>query len=276
MINLNHYQEGSFDYYENALIAKRDQAYKDRMSLLREELFLLFSNYQSFFDSNSLEDLQAHGYVDPEKNDLESLYSFKSAIVQRLKSTLTTDSSNRILNTCQNCTINSINSFDHFLPKGEFPEFSMNPLNLFPSCTECNSKKGTQWKDIHGNRIFLNLYLDLLPNERYLKTNLTFDDDILRIDFSLLNPGIDPILYKRISYHYSQLELAKRFRLESDKVVTELINTVKPVSHILTKDQIVLITLETERKNREAFGYNYWKSILKTDLIQRDEFFDLI
>ncbi len=276
MINLTNYQDDSFDYHESALSAKRDQAYKDRMTLLREDLSLLFNNYQSSFDSNTLEDLDAHGYVDLQKSDLVSLYSFKSAIVQELKSVLTTDENNRILNTCQNCTINSINSFDHFLPKGEFPEFSMNPLNLFPSCTECNSKKGTQWRDDLGNRTFLNLYLDILPSERYLITDLTFEDNVVKVDFSLENPGIDAVLFDRISNHYNQLNLLYRFRLESDKIITELINTVKPANEILSKDQIVSITLETERKNRGVFGSNYWKSLLKEDLIQQNEFFDLI
>lgn len=275
MINLTHYQGDSFGFYSDALAAKRIQDYKNRMELIRVEVSRLFDDYSTAFHANDLETIRSHGYVNPQKDDLESLYSYGSSIVQKLKATLTTDSQNRLLNTCQNCTINSINSFDHFLPKSDFPEFSMNPLNLFPSCTECNSQKGRNWKDQNGNRRFLNLYLDALPQEQYLFVDFDFTPNSVTCNFRLEQHGINDELFDRITSHYEDLNLLKRFRLESDKVITEMINSIQASRTTLENHQIAQIIKDTEARNKITFGFNHWKSILKETIVDHNDLFDL-
>jgi hypothetical protein len=48
---------------------------------------------------------------------------------RKLRKGLTTDENNRQCVVCPNCTINTINSFDHYLPQSEFAEYADNDSN---------------------------------------------------------------------------------------------------------------------------------------------------
>lgn len=112
---------------------KSDPTYKVRVNLLRNDIQNKFNEYDTLFVKNNLVTINPFGYTNQDKVDLLKLYSYQSKIIQKLKNSITTTEHNRIINTCQNCTISEVNSFDHIIPKNEFPEFSVNPKNLFPS-----------------------------------------------------------------------------------------------------------------------------------------------
>src|ERR1700749_3640928 len=45
--------------------------------------------------------------------------------------------------TCPLCAHREVKTLDHFLPKAPYPVLSVVPLNLIPSCTDCNKGKQT-------------------------------------------------------------------------------------------------------------------------------------
>ncbi|MFW0180082.1 HNH endonuclease, partial [Rothia sp. P5766] len=47
---------------------------------------------------------------------------------------------------CSYCQVSRPNTLDHFLPKSHFPLLAISPLNLIPSCSECNSSISTKNK----------------------------------------------------------------------------------------------------------------------------------
>lgn len=76
------------------------------------------------------------------------------------------------MDTCQYCTLNSVNTLDHIIPKENYPEYAVHPKNLFPACSQCNSKKSNKWLDNNNNFEFINLYSHDLPNLQYLLQTL--------------------------------------------------------------------------------------------------------
>ncbi|MDQ7860344.1 HNH endonuclease [Peribacillus frigoritolerans] len=42
---------------------------------------------------------------------------------------------------CAYCGIGDTNYMDHYLPKDDFPEYSIHSYNLVPCCSYCNEKK---------------------------------------------------------------------------------------------------------------------------------------
>lgn len=42
---------------------------------------------------------------------------------------------------CPYCGHRRVRQLDHFLPKSKYPSFSVSPLNLVPSCSDCNKDK---------------------------------------------------------------------------------------------------------------------------------------
>lgn len=232
MRNLNHSEKDCLDFHKAVVrsknITKLDPTLKNRLLSLENDIELLYNNYKRNFDSNCLENSVSNSFPESNKKDLLSLYNYKSKLIQELKTEITTTETNRIINTCQNCTLSEINSFDHILPKEEFSEFVVNPLNLFPSCTICNSYKGKIWNQ-NENKIYLNLYLDNLPQLQYLFVDIEYEKNTFGLKFYLENKfGIDDELFSLIKSHYERLHLLKRFSDNGDKVISPLRNKIKP------------------------------------------------
>jgi hypothetical protein len=252
MKNLNHYRNDAFKFHEEVLKSKHttndNPTYKVRIENLKNFIKSQFDVYDKNFDQNTLESVVNYGYTEDEKSDLCKLYSYKNSVIQQLKIYLTTTAANRIISTCPNCTISEINSFDHYLPKERFPEFVVNPKNLFPSCTKCNSYKKDVWlKD--GKRVFLNLYLDQLPSEQYLFVNLAVSGDVVTSRFFLQNTGaIDFDIFDIIETHYKNFHLLERFNENICEVVTSLENTINAFLNELALEKIIPIVVEKIKK----------------------------
>lgn len=278
MKNLKPYPDSAFLFYEQVIEKKRipkgDVDYKTRLEDITDKIKKSFEDYDNSFSANSLESLVSMNPSLSQKDDLLKLYSYRGKIFQTLKQVVTTTESKRIINTCQNCTINSIDSFDHYLPQSEFAEFVVNPKNLIPSCSSCNKKKSSNWR-AQNLRLFINLYLDHIPDLQYLFVNVTFNSDVITTNFYLDNPNnIENNLYQLISKHYSQLELCKLFSENNDSVITSLVHDIKEYDQKLSREDMKEVIIGKANRNKRAFGYNYWKSILEIELANKDGFFD--
>lgn len=276
MRNIDITRRNLFDFHKLIVDSKSstriDPNYKTRLIALENEIESLYDVYKINFEENILETTIARAYVDDNKDDLLKLYNYKSRLIQTLKTEITTTNTQRIINTCQNCTLSEINSFDHILPKEEFCEFIVNPLNLFPSCTVCNSYKGRFWQE-NGRRLYLNLYLDRLPESQYLFVDIDYENETFGLRFYLENRfGIDENLFTLLESHYNKLHLLERFSRNCDKVITPLQNKIKPYLELLPIEEIVLLTIQTANLNRSVFGMNYWESILELALIENEDF----
>ena len=282
MRNLRPHQGRSFDFHNVILESKRntdqDPTYKERVRELAEVIEQKFEEYDQNFDRNSLENLVCHGYQNIEKSDLLKLYRYKSKLIQALKLEVTTSEFNRRLNTCQNCTISEINSMDHYVNREEFPEYTVHPKNMFPSCTTCNSYKNNIWR-IDGRIQFLNLYLDELPQEQYLFVNIGVDieGDVISTEFYLDNPNdIEEAKYNLIRSHYERLRLCERFERNNDIVISPLENVIRTFSQILDIEDVKASIVETSLRNKVHYGHNYWKSILEIALVNNENFLAMI
>lgn len=278
MKKLNPFSGNTGLFLDNIILAKRnsinDPTYRNRITLLSPNVKVKFLEFDREHISNSLPILTNHGYVGRDKDDLLKLYKYKSKLLQKLKKDITTTESNRLINTCQNCTINEINSFDHIVPKDEFPEFAVNPKNLFPSCTMCNGYKSINWRE-NGSSLFLNLYLDPLPSEQYLFAEPLFEDGIVTAKFMVLNTNnIDHNLFNLINNHYYKLHLPERFRINSHDTIFEVIKEINNYKDKMTRESLVSTIRESIIKDKNHYGHNFWKTILKEALINSDEFMD--
>lgn len=275
MKNLKSFDEDCFEVYKSAVSRKKDLIKKNLLIGLENRIESQFTLYAEKFNDKKIYEVTSLGFNNNEKVVLIDLYQYKSAVIRNIKNKIL-DSQIRTINaTCQYCTLNSVETLDHFIPKEEFPEFSVNPLNLFPCCPTCNSKKSYLCFD-GDESLFLNLYLDELPNKKYLKAEFDFDGNIPLVTFSLYNPeNIDVNDFRTIKNHYERLKLLERMRVKSDEVITEIINALK--THYKKDSDIESLKNfieDEENDNKEAYGYNYWKSVLRLSLIQYDEFWE--
>lgn len=273
MKNIQSFRGNCFEFHKAIIKSKHniasDPDYKKRLENLNELIQERFELYNERFNSDSLWEMDPIELDKQSKSDLLSLYSYDSLLINKLLIELTTDKENRVDRICKNCSIGEVNSFDHYLPQSKFFEYVVNPINLIPSCTKCNGKKGVLWK-LDDKRFFLNLYVDILPQEQYLFAKI---EEGLEISFFLDNcNNIDPNIFELISGHYTRLELLSRFGENCALVVSELKTEIEKYSKRLPIQQIKEIVIEECTANKAMFGYNYWKVILKMALIESDIF----
>ncbi len=278
MKNLDVSSEVPDDFFDSVVSTKRNSAqdpnYKTRLESYKPNIRNHFTDYSTRFNNNSLALINPQGYVDPVKADLLRLYKYDTPLMQKLKVEVTTSDTGRIINTCQNCTINSVNSLDHIIPKEELSEFSVHPKNLFPSCSECNGKKNRFWKN-GGQLLFLNLYTHTLPNLQFLFPTISYTNGLPEVDFSLANPnGVDAVLYSIIETHYTRLNLLNRFKMNSNEVITNVEHQILANKNILARQQIIDVIIEQNNRNRATLGFNHWKSLLSIELTSCNPYMD--
>lgn len=276
MKNLKPHSGDYFSFHENVINSKNktkaDPEFKTRVALLNPIIKPKIEEYSEKFNSNSLQEITAVGFSGSDKSDLLNLYNYKNKKIQKLKVELTTDENNRVNNLCQNCTISEVNSFDHYLPQTEFAEFVVNPLNLIPSCTNCNGHKSSIWR-ANGKRKFLNLYLDKLPEVQYLFARIAVIGDEIDIDYYLDSKnGIADDLFELLEYHYDKLKLFERFKGFNNNVISELDTEILKYSKRLSLDDIKETIIEECQDNFRLLGRNYWKLVLKEALINDTEY----
>ncbi|MEO8240581.1 MAG: HNH endonuclease [Flavobacterium sp.] len=280
MKNLKPYKECTSTFLDDVLKAKnnhkKDPDYKDRVEILKPNIKIRYSTFDAQHTANNLVSLIAHGYLGQDKIDLLKLYKYDNSVIQKLNEKVTTLEGNRLINTCQNCTINEINSLDHIVPKDEFPEFSVNPRNLFPSCSKCNGHKSYVWRE-NNKSVFLNLYIDNLPEEQYLFCNPTFDGDKITLKFTVENKfDIEQNLFDLIYNHYTRLHLPKRFRKNSHDTIYELSKEINKYTSKISKDELIKTIKEDIIEDKRYYGFNYWKAIIKETLINDEQYLDLM
>lgn len=271
MINLVPFTGNTFEVFTEILQSKNPHT-QATLSQIEAELSAQFELYNSAFNSNNLEEIEPLDTTPENKTYLTNLYTSRGQKIRQIKSHLLTAEENRRNNTCQYCTLNAASTLDHILPKNEFSEFSVNFLNLFPSCYECNNIKGTTWLK-ETRRQFLNLYTDILPQVQYLFVEVDIVDGVPLLIFSLRNEGrIDSLEFDLISRHYGNLHLFERFTLASNNVITNLANSIKALPQSMSDDDVVTFVKDSVENDKEHFGPNFWKSIVETTLVDNGVF----
>lgn len=271
MINLIPYRESCIEFYKAIVEKKHDKNLVKRLKNIEKEIDILFKEYSDLSNQNDLKSISPFGYRNRQKKDLLSLYRYQLNALIKLKTDLTTIKG-RKHNTCQMCTIEPVKSFDHILPKEEFPEFSVNPINLLPSCSTCNGHKGSQWI-LNNERIFLNIYFDQLPNLRYLV--IDFKNYPIPI-FSIDGTQLAPAFYKLIQSHYEKLHLFDRFRESSNDVIDPLITMGKSLVPKYGIDDFRQTIKDSTNEMMSIYGSNHWKSLLQLAIVNHNDFESLL
>lgn len=133
---------------------------------------------------------------------------------------------------CPYCGLTTeVKNLDHFLPQTHFPQFSVLPQNLIPSCGICNSdQKGTKYASTQADQIihpyfdpehFFNeqwIFAEFHAN-RYGKTGV--------FEYSAIPPSNWDITdKKRATKHFSQFDLGKRYSKIAGAELSGIIETI--------------------------------------------------
>ncbi|OBX65787.1 HNH endonuclease [Moraxella osloensis] len=274
MINLTPYNLKSEDFLRKVVESKKKGKnenppfYKDRIIPLSQKLSSSYLVYDNAFSNNSLHTIAPNNsFTLAEKVDLIRLYKYGSKPFILLKNAITSRPNNREDHTCQYCTINSVNTLDHIMPKDDYPEFAVHPKNLVPACSQCNSSKSIKWIT---NGVFecLNPYLHQLSSIQFLFVKLAYQKDTFNIEFYLdnKNNALPPYLFNVVENHFRNLNLLDRYKKASYKIISEFDNTIQGSLVTQSLDNALIGARRTVQLNQVEFGYNQFKNVLELEL----------
>jgi hypothetical protein len=123
---------------------------------------------------------------------------------------------------CPYCEDGEIYEIDHFLPQGSYHDLNIFPRNLVPICHACNHIKLAE-KPQGPQTSLLHPYFDRLPPVPWLFARLDRQSDGPVLNYWVeLDASAYGNLAPRLGYHFRTLELDRRMRTRSAKVLVEL------------------------------------------------------
>jgi len=265
------------DRHKLVVEAKNIGPIKTTLETLDNLVTARFQVYNEAFENNTLHALTESTALQAYKAELQSCYKNSTiplrSIFQAIKAQPT-----RILKFCPYCGMTLPKTYDHYVPEGRFPEFSAHALNLIPCCGICNSSKKERWR-VGNTRIFINYYLDPIPDVQYLQVQIQTAPRSLAVGavFSLVrHPNIvDDQMWNLIDSHYRELDLLNRYKEEVNNEVSDIYDTC--CSHIEDGGgNIPQFLLNMSERNGQVFGVNHWRVVLWTALAQDPNFIDLL
>jgi hypothetical protein len=121
---------------------------------------------------------------------------------------------------CPLCMQRPVSTLDHYLPKAHFPTLAVAPLNLVPTCSDCNRNKLDIVPTTAGE-VPLHPYYDKLGDEIWLMARVV-ESRPAALSFFVMPPiGWNDILSIRVNTHFRALGLAMLFASEAAE---ELLN----------------------------------------------------
>lgn len=256
--------------YWDDIVNSKHLASKTPLLAIRNDVSSRFSAYKRHTNPMNLEGISVSPFITPTVELLIGCYS-NSNNLSLLKTKIKEKQNILIRSECQYCNIGEPTTFDHYLPKTDFPEFSVLSTNLIPCCSYCNIKKGDVWQ-IHGKRTTINFYYDIIPTVSYLICTIVYKKNIPQAEFHL-NSAILPInIRTEFTNHFTRLNLTERYKEKSNNEITDVYNTIQPLSAKLTRLEIQ-DQLRNDAKNMKITrGHNYWRAILKIELSNSNRF----
>lgn len=115
---------------------------------------------------------------------------------------------------CPSCAVRDSAALDHYLPRESFPELAIQPTNLVPICTACNTIKKAHVATAPEDQ-FLHPYFDDLGSSRWLVADVVQCLPSTLI-FRIERPAEwDDVLAARVAKHFERYELVELYAKKS-------------------------------------------------------------
>jgi len=247
---------------------------RTRNELLRENLraeaprvFDRGADYRLRASESALHRMTIEAPLNVTSEELSDLYSrvLVSGVARAVYESIRAGS---FLQRCPLCAQRDVQTLDHYLPKSEFPEFAVLPINLIPSCFECNKAKSSYVASQQPELLF-HPYFDDWSGAGLLVASVVCDGEV-QITYDV-NRELDEAIKPRIARHFHELSLGT---LYAQHAGIELIQ--KKASFLATFEAggagALREDLAFEALSRARPFPNAWQPVLYLALSSSEEF----
>lgn len=274
MKNLNYPNTNEIQEFDSIANSKHINT-RNRLHNIRNRVV---SDYESYLnDFATISQIGPSTFNPDESSDLRNCYQIQTAARDKLLSKIVDWQTDQFKDTCPYCLLLNRTTYDHYIPEGKYPVYSVLAKNLLPCCHTCNSKKNEYWRE-NRVRAILHFYNDLIPQTQFLFGTLAFNqNNIPVVSFNLQQTqGISNDLFTIIQKHFERLDLNKRYTMSINLVVSDIkvdVTTNRSVfGNSVTAQSITDCILIKSNCLKQHYGINYWKSIAMDLLANSQQF----
>ncbi|MCK5016358.1 MAG: hypothetical protein KAS32_04725, partial [Candidatus Peribacteraceae bacterium] len=125
------------------------------------------------------------------------------------------------LGICPLCSHRLVETLDHYLPKTDFPRLATTPINLIPSCFDCNKSKSASSPEKPEEET-LHPYYDNIEDDEWLVAKVNKSTPPTLTYF--VKPANDwsELLGERVKYHFTALSLNKLYSTQAAVQLTSI------------------------------------------------------
>ena len=171
---------------------------------------------------------------------------------------------------CPLCGQGKIFTLDHYLPRSRYAHFSVLPINLVPSCRDCNSAKREQFPSTAVEQTF-HPYFDNVEGERWLFCELTIQGGV-SLNYYVGPPEAWPEeKVSRAIRHFEVFKLRQAFATFAAGELTTVKHRLRTL-YDRGGAQLVADDLALEWMSSQQVSLNSWKTVAYEALAESEEF----
>lgn len=159
---------------------------------------------------------------------------------------------------CPLCSHRQVSTLDHYLPKSDFPRLAIAPINLIPSCFDCNKYKLTI-SPSNPEEETLHPYYDNIENAQWLYAQVNHTKPPTVSFFVKPLDSWPDLLKARVQYHFQAYSLAKLYMKEAAVCISDLNKRLQSI-HCSSGASGVSKYLHDEAISRYANDKNSWRT----------------
>lgn len=199
-----------------------------------------------------------------ERGALQSCYGVKTKVLSKHKDNILAAlkaESEVNVQRCAYCMLSDPRTWDHYLPKESFPEYSVYHSNLLYICFGCNHRKSTDFDE--DNLLFCHPYFTVDSAVSFLHCQVTIVGGKLAIKYYCAGAGDLQVPGQIAQRHLERLGLITRFAAEASSMVSGLIGELRQHFPGGVSGPALIGVLERRyAEAQERLGINAWDSRL--------------
>jgi len=247
--------------------ALRNRVSDSKKSLLPEEArYLALANTNRLHTINSI----SHPPPDPiiahtvTKSDLIKVYDQYFVPEEKPARRIYDALLNSAKESCPFCGgIGTPKNLDHFLPKTHFPQFSVLPHNLVPSCRDCNMDGKAQAFAVNAEDQIIHPYADkiIFFTDQWIFANYdsTINNDPGEFEYLVIAPGTwDDVDKQRALKHFTDFDLASRYSKKAAENLGTVLSQIQSLQSIGLDNPTIIATILQPGITKAPF-INHWQ-----------------
>lgn len=171
---------------------------------------------------------------------------------------------------CPFCGHRTVSTLDHLLPKSKYSAFTVTPINLVPSCSDCNKAKFTAIPNTPEDVPF-HPYFDNIEGDRWLYAMIVVNGQKpVSLCFFIRAPSNwNTLTIRRAEKHFNMLQLDLLYRLQAAQELQHIRHQLNRLLDAGGSDEVKkhLQDVASSRKNARL---NSWQTATYEALAESD------